>query len=67
MTAVASVERGGQRLASIKRHADLWLADARRDISNAADLEEIEQRHAAFCVMIADGPLPREWRDVEDA
>ena len=65
MTAVASVERAGRRLTSIKRHADLWLADARRDIDNASDLDEVEQRHAAFCQMMANGPLPREWRDVD--
>ena len=65
MTAVASVERDARRLASIKRRADLWLADARRDISNAADLDEVESRYAGFCLMVADGPLPREWRDVD--
>ncbi len=65
MTSVASVERAGRRLASIKRHADLWLADARRDIDNASDLDDVEQRHAAFCLMMTNGPLPREWRDVD--
>ncbi len=65
MTAVASVERADRRIASIKRHADLWLADARRDIGNASDLDAVEQRHAAFCVMMANGPLPRGWRDVD--
>ena len=64
MTAVASVERTARRLASIKRHADLWLADARRDVANPNDLHEVEQRFHDFCLMVDEGPLPREWRDV---
>ena len=63
MTAAASVERNDTRLATLRRHADLWLVDARRDIANPADLADVERRHAAFLTMVKDGPLPREWRD----
>ena len=64
MIAAASVERAPKRLAVLKRHADLWLADARRDVANASDLADVEARHDAFCLMVAEGPLPREWRDL---
>ena len=64
MTAAASVERTPRRLAALRRHADLWLADARRDIANASDLADVEARHASFRLMESGGPLPREWRDV---
>ena len=63
MIATASVERDPRRLESLKRHADLWMADATRDIANPADLADVEARHASFQLMKRDGPLPREWRD----
>ena len=58
MSAVAGVERRSDRLAALHRHADLWLADARRAIANPADLREVEQRHALFGATCADGPVP---------
>ena len=63
MIAAASVERDGSRLAALRRHADLWLADARRDVANPADLADVERRHGDFGTMVEDGPLPRAWRD----
>ena len=64
MTAAASVERDRRRLATLRRHADLWLADGRRDIANTSDLAELERRGEAFEIMALHGPLPGEWRDV---
>lgn len=63
LTAVAGVERQPRRLSTLTRHADLWLADARRDVANPADLADVERRRSAFAAMVADGPLPRDWRD----
>ncbi len=64
MIAVASVERDQHRLETLRRHADLWLGDARRDIANASDLAELERRGESFRAMAKHGPLPGEWRDV---
>ena len=64
MIAAASVDRAPGRLATLQRHADLWLADAKRDIANPSDVAAAAHRHAAFGLMRSDGPLPREWRDV---
>jgi uncharacterized membrane protein len=64
MIAVASVDRNTRRLATLQRHADLWIADAQRAIVNPSDLADAEYRHAAFILMRSDGPLPMEWRDV---
>ena len=63
LIAVASVDRTATRLATLQRHADLWLTDAKRDIANPADVFDVEHRHASFALMRKDGPLPREWRD----
>ena len=64
LIAAASVDRDAHRLSTLQRHADLWLADARRDIANPSDLADAEHRHAAFELMRVHGPLPHEWRDV---
>ena len=64
LIAAASVDRDVRRLAILQRHADLWLADAQRDIANPSDVSDAERRHAAFALMREHGPLPRKWRDV---
>jgi uncharacterized membrane protein len=57
LTQVVSCERDRERMRSLKRHADLVLADAERDIDTPGDLEDLRRRHRAFETMIRDGPL----------
>lgn len=57
LTQVVSCERGRTRMASLKRHADLVLTDAERDISTPGDLEDLRRRHRGFMTMMEDGPL----------
>lgn len=57
LTLVVSCERDGDRMVSLKRHADLVLGDAERDVSNPADLDDLRRRHRAFMTMLRDGPL----------
>lgn len=54
---VVSCERDRERMVSLKRHADLVLGDAERDVSNPADLDDLRRRHRAFMTMMRDGPL----------
>ncbi|MEO7152196.1 MAG: DUF2254 domain-containing protein [Burkholderiaceae bacterium] len=56
LTAVASCERAPERLAQLRRHADLVLADARRNVASVADLDDVRSRHAAFERMRTLGP-----------
>jgi uncharacterized membrane protein len=48
LTAVSSCERAPARVATLRRHADLVLADAERSIGNRADLADVRKRHADF-------------------
>ena len=57
LTAVISVERDRDRMLLLKEHADLVAGDARRNISNPADLRDIDLHHAAFLTMLDDGPM----------
>ena len=57
LTAVASCERDETRLSGLKRHADLVLDDAGRDVSTPADLAEVRARHATFDRMRTIGVL----------
>lgn len=45
LAAVASCEHDPSRLATLRRHADLVLADAARTVPNQADLAEIRSRY----------------------
>jgi uncharacterized membrane protein len=56
LTAVASCERDSGRRTSLKRHADLVLADAERSIPNSADTRDLRERHAAFAAAYAAAP-----------
>jgi uncharacterized membrane protein len=47
--AVAGCEQAAPRIAALRRHADLLLADAERTIANHADLSDLRMRHRAFC------------------
>lgn len=57
LVAVASCEHEPARVATLRRHADLVLADAEREIANHADLEDIRKRHAAFEAVRLHGPI----------
>ncbi|WP_428539060.1 DUF2254 domain-containing protein [Rhodopila sp.] len=48
LTAVTGCEQAPARVATLRRHADLVLADAEREIANQGDLADLRQRHAAF-------------------
>jgi uncharacterized membrane protein len=57
LTQVVSCERDRERMLSLKRHADLVLDDAERDISNPGDLDDLRRRHRGFVTVMEDGPL----------
>ena len=48
LTAVASCERAVERIRELRRHADLVLDDAGRDIGSTSDLADVRGRHATF-------------------
>lgn len=48
LTAVASCERDPARVHSLRRHADLVLADAERSVTTPADLADARRRYVAF-------------------
>lgn len=49
LRAVAGCERDVARHATLRRHADLMLADGERTITNCADLADLRLRYHAFC------------------
>ena len=53
LTAVASCERDPERVKALRRHVDLVLGDAERDVATPADLDEIRTRHAKFVTMMS--------------
>ncbi len=57
LTQVISCERDRERMVCLKRHADLVLDDAERDIASPGDLADLRRRHGAFMSMMDDGPL----------
>ena len=59
LTQVVSCERDRERMATLKRHADLVMGDAERDVTTPADLDDLRRRHGAFVTMMKDGPLGR--------
>lgn len=56
LAAVVGCERDPARVAALQRHADLVLADARRDIQCPPDLDDLCGRHHAFGLMRSGGP-----------
>ncbi len=48
LSRVAEVERSTDRVAELRRHADLAVAAARRTVDDPQDLADIEERHARF-------------------
>ncbi|ABD05730.1 conserved hypothetical protein [Rhodopseudomonas palustris HaA2] len=57
LTQVASVERDPPRLSSVRRHADLVMGDAERDVRGPDDLADVRARYWAFVDMAEHGPL----------
>ncbi len=57
LTAAVNVERNECRRKTLRRHADLVLSGARRDIGTPEDLAAVEGYHAAFNVMLEHGTI----------
>ncbi len=57
LTAVVSCESDTNRVAALRRHADLVLGDGQRDIATPADLNDLRQSHAKFAKMSLGGPI----------
>jgi uncharacterized membrane protein len=56
LTAVVSCEHDPARVAALRRHADLVLGDAGRNISTPPDLDDVRKRHARFTAVLQHGP-----------
>lgn len=57
LTAVVSCEHDPLRRPALKRHADLVMGDAERDIQTPSDLDDVRRRHACFGIMWQRGPV----------
>ena len=57
LTQVVSCERDRERMIGLKRHADLVIEDAERDVATPGDLEDLRRRYRAFVTTMNDGPL----------
>ena len=57
LTAVATVERDPTRLGTLRRHADLILADGQRNIETVEDVRDLGRRHACFSEMASGRPV----------
>ena len=57
LTAVVSCERAPRRQDELKRHADLVMGDAERDVATPADLDALRRCHRRFDAVMARGPL----------
>lgn len=55
LTSVAGCERVPTRLAELRRHADLVLADAEQNLSATADLDDVRRHHGRFSSVAAHG------------
>ncbi len=55
LAVVAGCEHRRERIAALRRHADLILADAQRDVANPADLAGLAGRHSRFELIANDG------------
>ena len=55
---VAEVERFTNRTAELRRHADLVIAAARRDVTDSSDLADLEERHRRFVTIVECGCAP---------
>ncbi|MGE0718921.1 MAG: DUF2254 domain-containing protein, partial [Alphaproteobacteria bacterium] len=59
LASVAGCEHDPRRRIALRRHADLVLGDAKRNISTPEDMQDIVRRHAGFVAMAAGGPYRR--------
>ncbi|MFC0239265.1 DUF2254 domain-containing protein [Rhodopseudomonas telluris] len=59
LTRVVSVERDPPRVSSLRRHADLVMGDAEREVGAPQDLADLRGRYQAFLDVVARGPLAR--------
>jgi uncharacterized membrane protein len=57
LTQVVSYERAPERMDGLRRHADLILGDAQRDVRNVQDLADLRKRHRIFTVTMEQGPM----------
>jgi uncharacterized membrane protein len=57
MTHVISCERDPMRMESIRKHADLVLETAERNVLSSSDLNSVQTCHHDFVQMLAEGPL----------
>ena len=55
LTAVVSCEHDPARVAALRRHADLVLDDAGRNISTPPDLDDVRKRHARLAAVLQHG------------
>ncbi len=65
LTAVAGCEHDPTRIAAIRRHAGLVLADAEQGVANPADLDDVRKRYAGLEPMWQKG-LSRQSADPHD-
>ncbi len=56
LTSVRSCEHDPRRTPALRRHADLVLGDAERDITTPGDLEDVRRRHRAFQTLSRQSP-----------
>jgi len=57
LTAVASCEHDGARIDTLRRHADLVMEDAERDVPTMADRADVRRRYEAFELTLTEGAL----------
>ncbi len=57
LTAVASCDRDPRRMNALRRHADLALGDAERDVHTPSDLADVRQRYRRFDLMCRGGAI----------
>lgn len=55
LTQVVGCERTPTRMESLRRHVDLIVADAIRDVRNSTDLEDLQRRHKRFRAVMKHG------------
>ena len=55
LTAVVTCEHNPARVAALRRHADLVLDDAGRNISTPPDLDDVRKRHARLAAVLQHG------------
>jgi uncharacterized membrane protein len=57
LTAVAGCERDPSRVQALRRHAEVIMGDAERNITTPSDLERLRCLHASFITMLGHGAV----------